>query len=61
MITVQARRLLDACEAEVTAAVGAGPGLYGGASRTCLFYTSDAADDLPRADPATGRILKTNK
>ena len=33
MITVQARRLLDACEAEVTAAVGAGPGLYGGASR----------------------------
>ena len=34
MITVQARRLLDACEAEVTAAVGAGPGLYGGASRT---------------------------
>lgn len=34
MIGAAARRLLDGCEAEVTAALGVGPGLYGGASRT---------------------------
>ena len=34
MIGAQARRLLDACEAEVTAALASGPDLYGGASRT---------------------------